>query len=295
MKTPLSSIFLFISSFFLAQDQVKETVGDVSNNVSDALDKATDFISPTIILTIIVVLILIWGSIKTVDWLFDKLVNKFNRHRLKILRAQPVINILIWIIGINALIFTLFEPTAEKVYAGLASLSIALGFALQDILKNIFGGILIILDKPFQIGDRINIKGNYGEVVNIGLRNTQINTLDDNLVTIPNSTIISDNISNANAGALDCMVVVNLWLPININVEQVRKIAYEAAATSRFLNLDKPITILFFDHFHSNPSTNVKIKAYVLDTRYEKGFEGDVTEASKKAFRQAGIYDIKND
>ncbi len=295
MKQQITYIFIFIASFSFAQDQVKETVGYVSDNVNNAFDKATGFVSPTIIITVAVVLILIWSSIRTVNWFFDRLVSKFNRHRLKILRAQPVINILIWIIGINALIFTLFEPTAEKIYAGLASISIALGFALQDILKNIFGGILIILDKPFQIGDRINIKGNYGEVINIGLRNTQINTLDDNLITVPNSTIISENISNANAGALDCMVVVNLWLPININVEQVRKIAYEAAATSRFLNLDKPISILFFDHFDNNPSTNVKVKAYVLDTRYEKGFEGDITEASKKAFRQAGIYDLKND
>ncbi len=295
MKRQITSIFIFITSLSFAQDQVKETVEYVSDNVNDAFDKATGFVSPTIILTVVVVLILIWTSIRTVNWFFDRLVSKFNRHRLKILRVQPIINILIWITGINALIFTLFEPTAEKIYAGLASISIALGFALQDILKNIFGGILIILDKPFQIGDRINIKGNYGEVINIGLRNTQINTLDDNLITIPNSTIISENISNANAGALDCMVVVNLWLPININVEQVRKIAYEAAATSRFLNLDKPISILFFDHFDNNPSTNVKVKAYVLDTRYEKGFEGDITEASKKAFRQAGIYDLKND
>ena len=105
MKLKLSFILPFLSSFLLAQEQVKETVGDVSENVSDALDKATDFISPTIILTVIVVLTLIWGSIRGVDWFFDKLVTKFNRHRLKILRAQPVINILIWVIGINALIF----------------------------------------------------------------------------------------------------------------------------------------------------------------------------------------------
>jgi len=173
----------------------------------------------------------------------------------------------------------------------MGSSALALGFAAQDILKNIFGGLLIIFDRPFQVGDRINIGGNYGEVVRIGIRNTDINTLDDSIVTIPNSKIISEHISNANSGALDCMVVVDLWLPVGIEVEKVRKIAFEAAITSRYLNIDKAVTVLFFDHFDNQPATNVKIKAYVLDARYEKGFAGDVTEAAKKALSEANIYE----
>ena len=198
--------------------------------------------------------------------------------------------ILVWTLAIYTLIITLFNPSAEAIYALMGSSALALGFALQDIVKNIFGGLLIILDRPFQIGDRINIKGNYGEVVNIGLRNTIVSTLDDNTVTIPNSAIISDSISNANSGALDCMVVVNLWLPINVDVANVRKIAHEAAITSRYLNIDKPVVILFFDHFDDHAATKVVIKGYVLDALYEKLFEGDVTEAAKKAFIEAGIY-----
>ena len=268
----------------------EETVQDVQKNVGETLNNATEIVSFTKILTITVVIILTWGLIKLLNWFFKNMVKNFNRHRLKILRIQPVINILVWTLAIYTLIMTLFNPSAEAIYALMGSSALALGFALQDILKNVFGGLLIILDRPFQIGDRINIKGNYGEVVNIGLRNTQVNTLDDNLVTIPNSAIISDSISNANSGALDCMVVVNLWLPVDVNVTKVRKIAQEAAITSRYLNIDKPVTILFFDHFDDHAATKVLVKAYVLDARYEKLFEGDVTEAAKKAFIDAGIY-----
>ncbi len=284
-----------------AVDDVQENVGktidaaegavqDVHENVGKTLGKATEIVSFTKVLTIVVVLILTWGFIKILNWFFKNMVKNFNRYRLKILRIQPVTNILVWTLSIYTLIMTLFNPSAEALYALMGSSALALGFALQDILKNVFGGLLIILDRPFQIGDRINIKGNYGEVVNIGLRNTQVNTLDDNLVTIPNSAIISDNISNANSGALDCMVVVNLWLPVNVDVSRVRKIAHEAAITSRYLNIDKPVTILFFDHFDNQPATKVLVKAYVLDARYEKLFEGDVTEVTKKAFIEEGIY-----
>ncbi len=287
MKKLLNLLFLCFSLSSLAQEQ---TVKDVKNNVENTISTATEVISFTKILTIVIVIILTWGLMKLLDWFFKNLVKNFNRHRLKILRLQPVMKILVWTLAIYTLIITLFNPSAEAVYALMGSSALALGFALQDIVKNIFGGLLIILDRPFQIGDRINIKGNYGEVINIGLRNTIVSTLDDNTVTIPNSAIISDSISNANSGALDCMVVVNLWLPIDVDVAKVRKIAQEAAITSRYLNIDKPVVILFFDHFDDHAATKVVIKGYVLDALYEKLFEGDVTEAAKKAFIEAGIY-----
>lgn len=287
MKKVLSILFFLNAISNFAQ---KETVNEVKNNVENTISTAKDAISITKILTIVIVIILTWGLMKLLDWFFKNLVKNFNRHRLKILRTQPVLKIFVWMLAIYTLIITLFNPSAEAIYALMGSSALALGFALQDIVKNVFGGLLIILDRPFQIGDRINIKGNYGEVVNIGLRNTIVSTLDDNTVTIPNSAIISDSISNANSGALDCMVVVNLWLPIDVDVSFIRKIVEEAAITSRYLNIDKPVTILFFDHFDDHAATKVVCKGYVLDARYEKLFEGDVTEASKKAFIEAGIY-----
>ena len=277
-------------SFFKSQAQDMETVTDVQSNVSDTLNAATEIVSFTKVFTIIVVLILVWGFIKVLNWFIDNLVKNFNRYRLKILRVQPMIIVLVWIISIYTLILTLFKPSAETVYALMGSSALALGFAMQDILKNVFGGLLIIIDRPFQIGDKIDINDNYGEVVKIGIRNTIINTSDDNLVSVPNGAIISTDISNANSGSLDCMVVVELWLPININVEKVRKIAHEATITSRYLNYDKPVSILFFDHFDNQPATKLVIQAYVLDNRYERVFAGDITETAKKAFTLSKIY-----
>ena len=281
------SLLFAISNTFAQAD---ETISGVRDNVGDAIGHATDIVSIDKILTILVVIGLVWFLVKATGWAFEYAVKRFPRSRLRILRIQPVVNVFMWILAIFVLIKTLFDPSAETIYALGASSALALGFAAQDILKNIFGGLLIIVDRPFQVGDRINVNGNYGEVVNIGIRTTQVNTLDDNLVTIPNSMIVSDNVANANAGALDCMVVINMWLPININVEKVREIANEAVLTSCYLNLEKNVSILFFDHFDKEPATNLKIKAYVFDARYEKAFEGDVTEAAKRAFIEAGIY-----
>lgn len=288
-KIYLCSVALFVGLVSFAQEMVPVT--DVKDNVSETITAATEIISFTKILTIIVVLILVWGFIKVLNWFIENLVKNFNRYRLKILRVQPMIIVVLWITTIYTLILTLFKPSAETVYALMGSSALALGFAMQDILKNVFGGLLIIIDRPFQIGDKININNNYGEVVKIGIRNTIINTADDNLVSIPNGAIISTDISNANSGSLDCMVVVEMWLPIDINVEKVRKIAYEATITSRYLNYDKAVSILFFDHFDNRPATKLVIQAYVLDNRYERVFGGDVTETAKKAFALNKIYE----
>lgn len=273
------------------ETRAETTPGAVRDNLNDAIDKATDIISPSKILTIVIASLFVWLTTKGTNWMYRSLADSFNRRRLQILRLQPITNVVLWLITIYVLVVTLFNPTSDTLWALMGSSAFALGFAAQDILKNIIGGLMIIFDRPFQVGDRINIGGNYGEVVRIGIRNTNINTLDDSIVTIPNSKIISEHISNANSGALDCMVVVDLWLPVGIDVERVRKIAFEAAITSRYLNIDKAVSVLFFDHFDNQPATNVKIKAYVLDARYEKGFAGDVTEAAKKALSESGIYE----
>lgn len=287
-KIYLASAAFFIRFVSFSQEMVP--VSDVKDNVSETITAATEIISFTKILTIVVVLILVWGFIKVLNWFIENLVKNFNRYRLKILRVQPMIIVVVWITAIYTLILTLFKPSAETVYALMGSSALALGFAMQDILKNVFGGLLIIIDRPFQIGDKIDINNNYGEVVKIGIRNTIINTADDNLVSIPNGAIISTDISNANSGSLDCMVVVEMWLPIDINVEKVRKIAYEATITSRYLNYDKAVSILFFDHFDNQPATKLVIQAYVLDNRYERVFAGDITETAKKAFGLNKVY-----
>ena len=273
--------------------EINDAPTEAGEVAKEHFDNIFEILSPSRILTILFVLFITWLFMKGLNWLIKRSAKRFNRYRLLILRLIPIFNVLIWSVSIFSLIITIFDPTSAQINGALAGSALAVGLAAQDLLKNVFGGLMIIFDRPFQIGDRVKVKDTYGEVINIGLRNTQINTLDDSVVTVPNYVVISEEVSNSNSGALDCMAVVNLWLPINIDAEQVRNIAYEAAISSKYLNFDREIAIYFYDHFDDKPATNVQIKAYVLDTRYEKNFEGDVTEAAKIAFSAAGIYNVK--
>jgi small conductance mechanosensitive channel len=80
--------------------------------------------------------------------------------------------------------------------AGLGVAGIAVGFAAQDTLANIIAGFLIFLDKPFAVGEWVNVAGQYGEVSSITMRTTRIRTNNNTYVVIPNKKIIDEVLVN---------------------------------------------------------------------------------------------------
>jgi len=86
-----------------------------------------------------------------------------------------------------------------NITAAIASLSIgglAVGLAAQDTLANLFGAVAVFVDKPFRIGDRIQLDGVDGTVETIGLRSTRVRSLDGFLITVPNKTMGNATITN---------------------------------------------------------------------------------------------------
>ena len=161
---------------------------------------------------------------------------------------------------------------------------------LKDLLASLMAGVILLADEPFQLGDRITFGGYYGEVTAMGLRSVRITTLDDNLVTIPNSKFLTDMVASANAGNLDCMVVVPFYIAAGEDFYEARRIVAEATATSRYVYLEKPLITLVSDQFMGERFvTVIQVKAYVFDARFEKAFASDVTERVKAAFREAGL------
>lgn len=238
---------------------------------------------------VFVVFILTALLIKGIVYILDRLSERSSRQRLFYKRLVPIVRILIWTVAFFIILRGIFQLDAAGLAAAAAGIGVAVGFAAQDVLKNIFGGILIIFDQPFQVGDKIAVGGTYGEVVSIGLRSTRIVTPDDNLVSVPNAQVVDGQVANANAGALNLQVVTDLYLPGWVDEAQAKQIAYDAAAASRYVYLDKPIVVLVKDVFKETFLTQLKVKAYVLDPRYEFLLMSEVTERARAEFRKQGL------
>ncbi len=227
--------------------------------------------------------------VRILAWVLEKLAERSAKRRLVFKRLIPILRILIWAFAAFFIVRVVFSVGGQELLAAGAAVGVAVGFAAQDILKNIFGGLIVLFDQPFQVGDKVSVGGTYGEVVNIGLRSTRIVTPDDNLVTVPNAQVVDGQVANANAGELNCQVVTDLYLPGWVDEGEAKRIAFDAAASSKYVYLNKPIVVLVKDKFEDTFLTHLKVKAYVLDPRYEFLFMSDVTERARKGFREAGL------
>jgi len=108
----------------------------------------------------------------------------------KSLRVTVVILVLVQIAQI------LSDKPITSIIAGLGIGGLALALAAQDTVKNFFGSVVLFVDKPFEMGDRIVVDGQDGSVEEVGFRSTKIRTLDGHLVTVPNGQLANKMIRN---------------------------------------------------------------------------------------------------
>jgi len=123
----------------------------------------------------------------------EKSESELDDQIMPILRKG--VRYMIWILGIIVALNNVGYDVGALI-AGLGIGGLALALAAQDTVKNIFGGIMIFVDKPFKLGDRITLEGFDGTIEEIGLRMTRMRKLDGRLVTIPNSKFSENSIEN---------------------------------------------------------------------------------------------------
>ena len=245
------------------------------------LDKVVLFLSLLLCIYIVVKLVSIWS---------EKMQVKFSGKRLVILQITTIFSFVAYLFGVIGVFYYVFQPSRDMLIAFGGSAAVAFGFALKDLVGSMIAGFILLFDRPFQVGDRVSFGDVYGEIKSIGLRSVRLNTLDDNLVTIPNSKFLSDVVSSGNSGALDMMVVIPFYVSIFQDLDDVKKLLHEVVITSRFAYLEKPVSIVFEEVSLSNTFViKANIKAYVLDVKYEKAFLSDVTSRGNKVLKAKKI------
>ncbi len=278
-------------------DPIKDSLKNTEKSIAKELTPPPiwEFFSIGKIVWSLIFIFLGYFLIKFIVSALERFSEKSANHRITIKGLIPIVKIFGWIIIFILIIMGIFRPPAATLIAVSASLGIAIGFAAQDILKNIFGGVMILLDRPFQVGDKIETGSYYGEVVEIGLRSIRIVTPDDSLVSIPNGELMNTSVSNSNNGEANCQVVAEIYLPITIDTNKIRQVAIEAAQVSKYIYLNKPITVLFFNEVKERRSyLKMRLKAYVVDIRYEFAFKSDMTEIVIKQLLIEDLVDPKD-
>ena len=220
----------------------------------------------------------------------DRLSAQFANRRPTIQKVESILRFGIYFVTawICIMLSLNIDEDVKKFIGG--GLAVAVGFAMRDLVAAIIAGVMIMFDRPFQVGDRVNYAGQYGDIIQIGLRSVRMRTLDDNIVTIPNNKVLTDVTSSGNYGALDMQVVMDFFIGIDQDADTAERLVKESTLSSRYCFLEREIVLLVTQVIQEDyVALRIRSKAYVLDVKYEKAFESDVNKRVLRAFRKHEI------
>ena len=161
-----------------------------------------------------------------------------------------------WILFLEVILLVVLSMMVVKIPLTIfafmgGALAIGAGFGMQNMLKNLISGIMLLFERPFRPGDVVEVGGIRGRVTDIGVRSSHI--IDGNGIetVIPNSTFIEQNVTNWTLTSKSVRIVVNIGIAYGSPVREVRNLLLEAA-DQHGLTLDDPAPMVLFEDFGSD-------------------------------------------
>ena len=274
---PGAGLALFAAGSAQAQDQV-----DIS--------QLAGFIQWGGVAASVVVFVLAIVLLRGLEHLSASLCERFVSRRPMIQKVESASRFIVYLITIIIAVRLSLRMDATALTVVGGGLAFAVGFAMRDLVAAVIAGITIMFDRPFQVGDRVEYAGQYGDVIKIGLRSVRMNTLDHNVITIPNNKVLTDVTSSGNYGALEMQVPFEMVIGPDEDLDLAMTLVQEACLTSPYAYLDEPAPVLAKQVLEGNfVMIRITARPYVFEAKHEKSFETDVTLRVRRAFREHGI------
>lgn len=195
--------------------------------------------------------------------------------------------IVLFMVGIM-IILDHFGIDIRSIVVAMGVGGLAVGLALQDTLANLFAGITIALDRPFRVNDRIQMQsGETGDVVHIGMRSTQIHTLDNNILVIPNKTLVNNNVINHSYPDQKIRLDINIGVAYGTDTQKAQRLMEDIARAQPEV-LKDPAPQAFFVSFGES-SLDLRLLVWIGDYARKLVVTDRLNHAIDAAFKQAGI------
>ncbi|MDT8307852.1 MAG: mechanosensitive ion channel [Anaerolineae bacterium] len=203
--------------------------------------------------------------------------------------AQVITQITRWslvvLVSITALEQVRFDLRAF--IAGLGIVGFTIGFALKDISENFVAGLMLLLQRPFELGDIIEIDDFRGRVTSVSLRATEMETLDGQNIILPNGLVYTSPLINYTRAPLS-RIDLDVGVAYGSDLDQVRRVAIEAAQSVPVVLSDPPPYVVF----HTFADSSIELTVfYWIDGRETPQFRAKdlVLPVLKRAFENEGI------
>ena len=177
--------------------------------------------------------------------------------------------------------------------AGAGVAGVAIGFAAKDTLSNLIAGILLIIDRPFEVGDRIEVwsapagSATWGDVIDIGLRATKIKTTDNIIIIIPNNEIMLRDIINYTTISEKIRLRINIGIAYDADLKKAKSVILQVARLTEGVADDPPPKVVVRNFGES--SVDLQLRVWIHDARRRMDMISDITDKVKEAFDAAEI------
>jgi len=170
--------------------------------------------------------------------------------------------------------------------AGLGVAGLALGFAAKDTLANFIAGVTILLDRPFRVGDRVEVDSEFGQVKKITLRSTRIHTNDNQVVIIPNQNIVNNKIINHTMQA-SLRVKIEFGIAYKEDLRQAREVVLGLVKDEDRVRERPPPEVVVCELADS--AVVMALRFWLKNPHHEVPLEFEYREKIKLALDDAGI------
>ena len=236
------------------------------------------------ILMFVVVLVLGYIVVKLVVRIFQRAMNKSKLKGATGNFLTSLVKTGLLILYVIILLSMLGVDTTSLV-AIFSVLTLALSLAVQGVISNLASGIMLVVTKPFEEGDYVDVGGTTGTVEKIHITCTKLKTPDNKVVTIPNSTVTAANITNSSTEETR-RVDFTFSIGYGDDFEKAKKIITDICSAHELVLKDQPIFVRVAAHGAS--SIDLVTRVWVNSGDYWT-VNFDILEAVKTAFDKEGI------
>ncbi len=198
---------------------------------------------------------------------------------------ETIIKFFLFAVGV----ITALDSAGIKTSALLTSLGIAgltIGFAARDALSNLISGILIFIDRPFVLGDLVEIDGQYGKVDRITLRSTRVVTSDGRMLAVPNTEIINKTVASY-TNFPHLRIDIGVTVGVNEDLDNVRQLMLALAKGDPDLMTEPPPRVVVTSLNDYNVA--IELQAWIDDERRHVGKRFELREKVFKMLTQADV------
>lgn len=177
--------------------------------------------------------------------------------------------------------------------AGAGVAGIAIGFAAKDTLSNLIAGVLLIIDRPFEVGDRIEVwsapknAATWGDVIHIGLRATKIRTTDNIVIIIPNNEIMKRDIINYTTVTKEIRVRIPIGIAYDADIKKAKELIIKTALELDWV-MQEPAPKVVVRNF-GDSAVDLQARIWISRPRRRMDTISHVTDRVREVFQEEGI------